>query len=59
MKKFKNSYTLSILAGYWMDGKRSLLDIIDLVHYETNRRPSELLVEYVRFMVKAHLIRLI
>ena len=38
------------LAMYWADGKRTLLEIADMVELETGRRDVELLVHYVRLL---------
>ncbi len=56
LKNTKNAYTLTSLAVYWMDGEKTLSDIADLVELETNRRVTQLLVEYTTFMEKAGLI---
>ncbi len=58
MSKHKNSYTLTQLASYWMDGKRTLKNIADRVEMEDGRRCTELLVRYTRWMEKMGLIRM-
>jgi len=58
--KYKAQFNvLTPLAEYWADGKRSLLDIIDLVELETGIRASELLVEYFRILGKIKLVSFI
>jgi hypothetical protein len=47
---------LTALAQYWVDGKRNLLEIIDLVELETGIRASEFLVEYFRILKKLKLV---
>lgn len=37
-------YTISVLAEYWADGRRTGLEIVDLVEMETGRRDAELIV---------------
>ena len=49
-------YTLTILALYWADGQRSLLEIADLIELETGRREVELLLAYFRLLAKLDLI---
>jgi aminopeptidase-like protein len=47
---------LTPLAEYRADGKRNLLEIIDLVELETGIRASELIVEYFRILEKLKLV---
>jgi hypothetical protein len=49
---------LPTLAVYWADGKRSLLEIADLIELETGQRDVELLVEYFQTLAKLNLIEL-
>lgn len=42
--------TLLDLALYWADGKRTLLEIADLVQLETGLRDVEYMVQYVRLL---------
>ena len=51
-------YTLPTLATYWADGKRSLLEIADLIKLETGQRDVELLVDYFRVLDKLGLVTL-
>ncbi len=44
------------LADYWVDGKRNLLEIIDLVELEIGTRASELIVEYFKILTKIKLV---
>jgi len=43
---------------YWADGKRSLLEIADLIELETGQRDVELLVEYFQTLAKLNLVEL-
>lgn len=55
--KYKAQFNvLTPLAEYWVDGKRNLLEIIDLVEIETGIRASELIVEYFRILEKLKLV---
>jgi hypothetical protein len=54
----KGFRTLPTLAVYWADGKRSLLEIADLIELETGQRDVELLVEYFQALAKLNLIEL-
>jgi len=54
----KGFFTLPTLAVYWADGKRSLLEIADLIELETGQRDVELLVEYFRTLGKLNLVKL-
>ncbi|MFQ5812497.1 MAG: DUF4910 domain-containing protein [Anaerolineae bacterium] len=49
---------LPTLAGYWADGKRSLLEIADLIELETGQRDVELLAEYFQTLAKLNLVEL-
>jgi len=44
--------TLPTLAEYWADGRRSALEIIDLVEMESGMRDAELVVTYFEFLHK-------
>jgi hypothetical protein len=59
-KKYPASYSLApVLAQFWMDGKRSLLEISDLVEFETGERQLvRFLVQYFRILSRAKLILL-
>jgi len=50
--------TLPILAQYWADGERTVLEIADLVEMETRQRDVELLVEHFRLLAKMGLVKL-
>ena len=50
--------TLPVLAQYWADGERSVLEIADLVEMETGQRDVELLVEYFWLLTKMGLVEL-
>lgn len=55
--KYKAQFNvLTPLAEYWADGKRNLLEIIDLVELETDIHASELIVEYFRILEKLKLV---
>ena len=49
---------LPTLAVYWADGKRSLLEIADLIELETGQRDVELLAEYFQTLAKLNLVEL-
>ncbi|MCL6450313.1 MAG: DUF4910 domain-containing protein [Acetobacteraceae bacterium] len=49
-------YHGATLAGYWMDGRRTLLEILDLVEMETGRREPELLVRFIEMAANAGLL---
>lgn len=44
------------LAMYWADGKRTLLEIADMVELETGRRDVEYMVAYVRLLQEMDLV---
>jgi hypothetical protein len=54
----KAFYTLPTLAVYWADGRRSLLEITDLIELEVGQRDVELLVEYFQTLAKLNLVEL-
>ncbi len=51
-------FTLPVLALYWADGQRNLLEIADLIELETGMRDVELLVGYFQTLAKLGLIEL-
>jgi hypothetical protein len=51
-------YTLSSLAIYWTDGKRTLLEIADLLENETQKRDVDLLLSYFQILEKLGLVAL-
>jgi hypothetical protein len=55
---FRGSYGLVLLAEYWADGERTLLDIADLIELETGQRNVELLVRYFQTLAKVDLMEL-
>jgi aminopeptidase YwaD len=50
--------TLTALALYWADGKRTLLEIADLVELETGLRDVELLLTYFSLLEKLRFVSL-
>jgi aminopeptidase YwaD len=52
-------HTLTTLALYWADGRRSVLDIVDLVEMEAGVRDIELLLAFFRLLEKAGRVALI
>ncbi len=54
----KGFFTLPTLAVYWTNGKRSLLEIADLIELETGQRDVELLVAYFQMLGKVNLVEL-
>jgi len=51
-------YTLTELALYWADGKRSVLEIADLVEMEAGSRDVELLLAYFELLAKLGFVTL-
>lgn len=49
-RKDANPSTLTTLALYWADGKRTVLEIADLVEMESGLRDTEILVAYFRLL---------
>ncbi len=49
-------YTLTVLALYWADGTRSVLDIADLVELEAGKRDVELLLTYFQLLEKLQFV---
>jgi len=45
-------HTLTILALYWADGERSVLEIVDLVEMEAGVRDVELVLTFFRLLEK-------
>jgi hypothetical protein len=43
---------LAVIALYWVDGQRTLLDIADAVEMESDQRPVEFLVKYFELLKK-------
>jgi aminopeptidase YwaD len=50
------AYTASTLAEYWTDGRRSGLEIVDLVELESGIRDPELIVTYFKLLQKVGLV---
>jgi len=48
----------STLASYWVDGRRTVAEIIDLVELETGQRSAELLVRHFRLLDRLGLMAL-
>ena len=58
----ENKETFSLLrtiALYWVNGKRKLSEIVDLVELESGLRNTEFLVKYFDFLSKCKLIKII
>ncbi|MBN1137356.1 MAG: DUF4910 domain-containing protein [Anaerolineae bacterium] len=51
-------YTVTGLALYWADGKRSVLEIADLVELEAGERDVELLLTYFELLAKLGFVAL-
>ncbi len=51
-------HTLPVLAGYWADGRRSALEIVDLVEMESGIRDAELIVRYFELLHQLDLVDL-
>jgi hypothetical protein len=50
--------SLSVVANYWVDGKRTVLDIADLVELETGQRNVSLLVRHFQLLDRLGLMAL-
>ena len=50
------AYTVSTLAEYWTDGRRSGFEIVDLVELEAGIRDPELIVTYFQLLHKVGLV---
>jgi len=50
-------YGLSTVANYWVDGKRTVVDIADLVELETGQRNVQLLVKHFNLLVRLGLMQ--
>jgi aminopeptidase YwaD len=51
-------HTLTVLALFWADGRRSVLEIADLVEMESGQRDVELLVSFFRLLEKLGFVTL-
>jgi hypothetical protein len=52
------AYTVSTLAEYWADGRRTGLEIADLVELESGIRDPELIVTFFKLLHKIDLVEL-
>ncbi len=50
------AHTIPVLAEYWCDGHRSILEIIELIEMELGIRDSELIVRHFEIMRKLGLV---
>jgi len=57
-KRGMQAYTVSTLAEYWADGRRSGLEIADLVELESGIRDPELIVAFFELLHKIDLVEL-
>jgi len=57
-KKYPESSTLGTLAVFWADGRKSILEISDIIELETGRRNLEYIFNYFVFLKKMGLIEL-
>ena len=51
-------YTIPVLAEYWADGRRTALEIVDLVEMETGLRDAELIVRRFELLQMLGLVEL-
>ena len=58
LHKERGRWGASLLAIYWTDGRRSLLDIANLVEDECGQRDVEALVQYYEFLEKMGLVEI-
>jgi hypothetical protein len=54
--QLESMHSLPALAQYWLDGRRSLREVADMVEGETGQRPVELLVRLGELMERAGLV---
>jgi hypothetical protein len=52
-----NAQTIGVLAEYWADGRRTALEIIDLIELETGIRDAELVVRRFELLAQAGLLK--
>jgi aminopeptidase YwaD len=57
-RKGANASTLTTLALYWADGRRTALEIVNLVELEAGERDVELLVGYFRLLERLGFVTL-
>ena len=50
--------TAQILAGYWADGQRTILEIIDRIEMEIGIRDAELMVREFELLERLGLVKL-
>jgi hypothetical protein len=55
----RSHHTLVELATFWADGRRSILEIADLVEVETGQRDVELLLTYFHLLEKLGFIQFV
>ena len=53
------AYTISTLAEYWADGRRTALEIVELVELESGIRDPELIVTYFEILRKLNLVEFV
>jgi len=53
----ESAQTLIVLAEYWADGRRTALEIIDLIELETGVRDAELVVRRFELLAQMGLLR--
>jgi hypothetical protein len=49
-------FTIPALAEYWADGRRTALEIVDLVEMETDVRDAELIVSWFVLLQRLGLV---
>jgi hypothetical protein len=49
---------MATVANYWVDGKRTVAEIADLVELETGRRNVQLLVRHYKLLARLQLMSL-
>ena len=54
----KSGFTMSTLSEYWADGRRTALEIVDLVEMEMGVRDAELIVRRFEILNKLGLVDL-
>jgi aminopeptidase YwaD len=55
-KRKSGAHTIPVLAEYWADGRRTALEIVELIEMETGIRDAELVVNYFDLLQKLGLV---
>lgn len=55
-KRKAGAHTIPVLAEYWADGRRTALEIVDLIEMEAGIRDAELIVYYFKLLKQLSLV---